>query len=394
MRKYWPIVAFLTLLLVWWGFSRRESPVTLHFSSAHRSTIVSTVSTNGKVEPVEWAAARAESAGVVRGVNVQRGQQVAAGQPLVVLDATSARSDLEAALAKEHEAQAEVATVGQGGKAQTLADLNDSIATAQAAVNVAQRNYEATQRLADKQAATKLQLLEAKDAVERATLHLGALKDQKETLVTASDRSVVEAKLRDAESAVALARHRIQVSTVAAPIAGTLYQFDLKVGAYLQPGDLAGLVGKLDQVKVVVYVDEPDLGRVALDMPVTITWDARPGQKWTGRVNKLPSEVVALGTQTVGEVTTVVDNPNHDLLPGVSVNASITSKVVNDALSIPRSALHTLNGGTGVYQLTDQTIKWVPVVTGISDVNSVQVSSGLDVASEAEAPDGADRQAI
>ncbi len=268
--------------------------------------------------------------------------------------------------------------LGQGGKAQTVADLNDSIASAQAAVTVSQRNYEATQRLADKQAATKLQLQDAKDAVERATLHLTALKDQKETLVTAGDRSVAQAKLRDAESSVALARHKIQVSTVAAPIAGTLYQFDLRVGAYLQPGDLAGLVGKLDQVKVIVYVDEPDLGRVALDMPVTITWDARPGQKWTGHVNKLPTEVVALGTRTVGEVTTVVDNPNHDLLPGVSVNVLITSKVVNDALSIPRSALHTLNGGTGVYELTDQTIKWVPVVAGISDVNSVQVTSGLE----------------
>ena len=143
-----------------------------------------------------------------------------------------------------------------------MADLNDSITSAQAALNVAQRNYEATQRLAEKQAATKLQLQDSKDAVDRAALHLAALKNQKTTLVTSSDRSVAEAKLRDAESAVALARHKLNISTVCAPITGTLYQFDLKVGAYLQPGDLAGLVGKLDQVKVTVYVDEPDLGRV------------------------------------------------------------------------------------------------------------------------------------
>jgi HlyD family secretion protein len=378
MRKYWPVVAFFALLLAWWVFSRGESPVTLHFSDAHRGTIVSIVSTNGKVEPVEWAAARAETAGVVRNVAVQRGQQVAAGQQLVMLDAVSAHSELEASLAKEREVRAEAATVGQGGKAQTLADLNDSITGAQAAVNVAQRNYQATQRLADKQAATKLQVQDSKDTLDRATLHLTALKDQKETLVTATERTVADAKVRDAELAVALARHKLNVATVAAPIAGTLYQFDLKVGSYLQPGDLAGLVGKLDQVKVIVYVDEPDLGRIALDMPVNITWDARPGQKWTGRVNKLPTEVIALGTRTVGEVTTVVDNPNHDLLPGVSVNASIISKVVNDALNIPRSALRSLNGKTGVYKLNGKTIVWVPVVAGISDVNSVEIVSGLE----------------
>jgi hypothetical protein len=79
----------------------------------------------------------------------------------------------------------------------------------------------------------------------------------------------------------------------------------------------------------------------------------------------------------VGEVTTVVDNPNHDLLPGVSVNVSIVSKVVNDAVSIPRSALRTLNGETGVYKLAGKTIAWVPVVAGISDVNNVQIVSGV-----------------
>lgn len=378
MRKYWPLLAFPALLVVWWGFSRGESPVTLHFSAAHRSTIVSTVSTNGKVEPVEWAAASAETSGIVRSVAVQRGQQVSAGQELVMLDSTSAHSELEAALAKEREARADAATLGQGGKAQTLADLNDSIASAQAAVTVARRNYEAMQRLAERQAATKLQLQDAKDAMDRAALHLTALRDQKETLVTAADRSVADAKLRDSESAVALARHNLNVATIAAPIAGTLYQFDLKVGAYLKPGDLAGLVGKLDQVKVIVYVDEPDLGRVALDMPVNITWDAHPGKKWSGRVNKLATEVIALGTRTVGEVSTVVDNPDHDLLPGVSVIVSITSKVVNDAVSIPRSALRTLNGATGVYKLTGKTIAWIPVAAGISDVNSVQIVSGVE----------------
>jgi len=379
MKKYWPVVAVPTLLLLWWGLSRRDSEVTLHFSTAHRSTIVSTVSTNGKVEPVEWAAARAETSGVVRSVAVQRGQSVEAGQKLVVLDSESARSELAAALAREGEARAATATLGQGGKAQAVANLNDSIASARAALEVAQRHYESVQRLAEKQAATRAQLQDAKDSVDRARLQLTALMDQKETLVTPSDRSVAGAQLRDAEAAVALARHNLDLATVTAPITGTLYQFDLKVGAYLQPGDLAGTVGKLDQVKVTVYVDEPDLGRIDLGMPVEITWDAHPGRKWQGRVNKLPTEVIALGTRAVGEVTTVVDNPNHELLPGVSVTALIVSKVVKDAVSIPRSALRTLHGATGVFTLENKSIAWRPIETGISDVNNVQVVSGVTV---------------
>ncbi len=342
-----------------------------------RAMIQSTVSTNGKVEPVEWAAARAETAGVVRSVSVQRGQSVEAGQTLVRLDATQAQSDLAEAEAREQEAQAESTTLGQGGKAATLANLNDSIKSAQTAVEVAQRNYESEQRLLAGQAATKRQVEEAKDALDKAKLQLSAFEDQRRTLVTSSDRSVAQAKLHDAQQAVALARHKVTLGDVTSPIAGTVYQFDLKVGAYLQPGDLVALIGKLDQVKVVVYVDEPDLGRVAMNMRVSITWDARPGQKWWGRVDKLPTEVIALGTRTVGEVSTIIDNPNHDLLPGVTVNATIISEVVENALVIPKGALRTLRGANGVYKLKGKSIAWVPVSTGISDVNNVQILSGL-----------------
>jgi HlyD family secretion protein len=377
MKRSWLLLLIPVLLLLWWGLDSRESTAEIHFAAVRRLTIQSTVSTNGKVEPVEWAAARAETGGVVKSVEVQRGQTVEAGQTLVRLDTTSAQSDLAAALAREQEARAEVTTLGQGGKAATLANLTDSIRTAQTAVQVAQRNYEAFQRLQAQQAATKLQLQEAKDALDRAKLQLSSLQHQRTTQVTASDRVVAEAKLRDAEAALALAQHRVALADIKSPIAGTVYQFDLKVGAYMQPGNLIALIGKLDRVKVIVYVDEPDLGRVGVGMPVRITWDARPGQEWWGRVDRLPTEVVAQGTRTVGEVNTIVENPNHDLLPGVTVNVTVVSAVVKDALGIPKAALRTVRGVSGVYVLSGKMVTWRPVKTGVSDVNNVQIVSGL-----------------
>jgi HlyD family secretion protein len=377
MKRYWWVLILPLLLLVWWGLDRRDATVMIHFSTVRQAVIESTVSTNGKIEPVEWAAARAETSGVVRKIAVERGQQVTAGQTLVALDTGAAQSAVAAALAAEQQAQAESAALAKGGKASTLADLDNSIASAQSVIKIAQRNYESMQRLGAKQAATKLQVQSARDELEKAKLHLRSLEDQKKTLVTASDRSVAEAKLRDATAALSLARHRLALANVLAPIAGTLYQFDLKMGAYLQPGELVGLVGDLDRVKVTVYVDEPDLGRVAKGIPVGITWDARPGKRWWGRVTKMPSEVIALGTRTVGEISTVVDNPDHDLLPGVSVNVLIISKVVKDAVSIPKAALRTIRGVNGVYRLNEDVLSWRPITTGVSDVNNVQVLSGL-----------------
>jgi HlyD family secretion protein len=382
MRKLWLLLILPVLLLLWWGLGHGGSAPSIHFVAAEPVTIESTVSTNGRVEPAEWAAARAETAGVVQHISVQRGQAVAAGQALVTLDSVAAESDLAGALARQQEAQAESAIVGQGGKAAALASVNNSIKTAQAAVEIAQRNYDSLERLAAQQAATRLQVQDAKDALDRARLQLAAYEDQRRTLVSAGDKAVAQAKLHDAQSAVSLAQHRLSLGDVRAPMGGTVYQFDLKVGAYLQIGDLVALVGNLDQMKVIVYVDEPDLGRVALGMPVNITWDALAGQTWRGRVDKLPTEVISLGTRTVGEVTTIVENPNHDLLPGVTVNATIISRVVKDALGIPKAALRTIAGSNGVYRLNGASLAWTPVKAGVSDINNVQILSGLEPGSK------------
>lgn len=377
MNRYWLLLLLPIALLLWWGLDRGGSGPHIHFDTASQMTITSTVSTNGIAEPADWAAARAETSGVVRAVDVQRGDRVQEGQPLVTLDTASEQSALAAALAQEQEARADLTSLTQGGKAAALADINGKINSAQARLQVAERDYASTKRLYASQAATKLQLEDAKDKVHSAQLQLSALEDQRKTLATASEKTVAEAKLRDAEAAVKLARHQIQLGSVRAPISGTVYQFDLKVGAYLQPGTLVAKVGKLDQVKVTVYVDEPDLGRVAEGMPVTITWDALPNRTWSGEVEKLPTEITSLGTRTVGKVTTIVQNPRHDLLPGVSINAVIISQVAKNALAVPKAALRTLGGQEGVYKLQGDHLAWTPVKTGVSDINDVQILSGL-----------------
>ena len=137
------------------------------------------------------------------------------------------------------------------------------------------------------------------------------------------------------------------------------------------------MIGNLDQMRVRVYVDEPDLGRISLNLPVDITWDARPGQKWHGRVTQTPTEITALNTRQVGIVTCIIDNPNDELLPGTNIDAAIISKVVTDAISIPKQALQTAAQQTGVWKLNGDTISWQPVTAGVSNITSVQVKSGL-----------------
>ena len=67
--------------------------------------------------------------------------------------------------------------------------------------------------------------------------------------------------------------------------------------------DLAPLLNeKFRRVRVVVFVDEPELGRVQLRAPVKISADAYPDQTWEGEVDRLPTEIVSLETRRVGDV--------------------------------------------------------------------------------------------
>jgi HlyD family secretion protein len=379
MKRYWIALSILLILLLWWAFGSAKRAPGVHFTEVRRVTIASTVPTNGKVEPVEWAAARAEVSGVVQTVAVQRGEDVRKGQTLVTLDASSIQSALAAALAAQEGAETDLANLKRGGKEGALSSIESSIQTGQTAVAVAQRNYDSLERLEKQQAATRQQVLDAADALTRAKQQLNAYQEQRRTLVTTGDVSVAEAKLQDANAALEFTRHQLALTTVKSPISGTIYQFDLKKGAYLQPGSLVAYVGQLDRVKVTVYVDEPDLGRVKKGMAVDFTWEAHPGRHWWGTVEKLPTEVVPLDTRRVGEVTAIVDNPNHDLLPNVTVNATVVSAVAKNALAIPKPALNRLGNRDGVYKLNGNTIVWTPVQTGVSDVNNVQILSGLQL---------------
>jgi HlyD family secretion protein len=141
----------------------------------------------------------------------------------------------------------------------------------------------------------------------------------------------------------------------------------------LNAGDLVASIGQLDRVRVKVFVDEPDLGRVARGKPVVITWDAMPGRQWKGVVDKTPTQIVALGTRQVGEVLCVIDNPNDDLLPGTNVNVDITAEESASALTIPKEAVRRELGQAGVFTLSGNTLAWKKITLGVSNTTRTQV---------------------
>jgi HlyD family secretion protein len=363
--------------LTWTLLRWRSKPVEVQFTRAAVATIHSAVPTNGKVEPIDWAIAKADRAGPVTAMLIQRGQNVAKGAPLVEIDASEARAGLATAQAKMADARAQLDMLQHGGRASDLAEISAGIERAKFDMARAQEEYDRDLRLETKQAATHAEVEAAHHRVEQAKLQIDMYEKRRTALVNSSDRAAAQARFDDAQAAAKLAQQQIERSIVRAPIDGTVYQFDLKPGAYLNPGDPVASIGRLNQVRVNVFVDEPDLGRVSKGMPVEIVWVAMPGRKWEGEVDRTPTQIVQLGTRQVGEVVCVIRNPDRDLLPGTNVDVEIRSKTVENAVAIPKEAIRTEHGQTGVYLLKGDVIEWKRVTLGVANTTRSQVSEGV-----------------
>src|SRR5580692_2989278 len=115
-RRWLAILLVGAGVIVTWVALKKAAPPEVEFVKVTRETLVSSLSTNGKVEPIEWMPVRAERSGAVTQVLVMRGQKVTKGQPLVELDTRVANADLSKAQAAIQEARAQEQVLTLGGR--------------------------------------------------------------------------------------------------------------------------------------------------------------------------------------------------------------------------------------------------------------------------------------
>jgi HlyD family secretion protein len=377
LKKWLLLLLLAAAAAIAWGVLRKSPPPKAPVSRVKRQTLVSSLPTNGKVEPLSWQTLYAETAGIVSRLDIREGQPVSQGQTIADITDPSSQSDIDAAEAKVAEARAALAGLEAGGRPAEFADIESRLERARFDLQQATTEYNSLSRLAEKQAATRVEVQAAQDKMRQAELDIAALEKRRGALVAPPDVAAARARLQDAEAALAAARQRAARGVVRSPIAGTAYGLAVKEGAYVAVGAPIVNVGRLDRVRVRVYVDEPELGRLAIGQAVTIRWQALAGKEWKGTVEHLPTSVQPLGSRQVGEVVCTVENPRAELPPGANVDAEIRTAVIENALVIPREALRHDAGGDYVLAVKDNVVERRPVKTGVSSVTLVQVASGL-----------------
>ena len=351
-----------------------------------RENLVSSISSNGKVEPISPYVMRAQLDTFVEKVRATEGQTINKGRVILELDVKDAAAKLSEAKGKLLRAQDDLRAAKAGGRTDDAARVAGDLAKAQAERDRLQKNHEVLQRLIKQQAATQDELAANDLALTKAQAEVTRLAAAKQEF----DRSVrldtdqAGLHVQQIENEVAALDEKVRQGRITAPADGTLYSLPVKAGDYVKLGDLLAEMADLHKVRVRAFIDEPELGALEENEPVKITWDALPSKTWVGKTEIIPKRVVPHQNRSVGELLCAVNNDKLELLPNINVNVRINSRERIGVLSVPRGAVAAEGGKRYVFvvkrnqlSVNKSILEKREIHVGIADATNYEVVSGL-----------------
>jgi HlyD family secretion protein len=369
------VVALIIIFLVARYLLREQPPIRV--ATAHYGDLVSTVSTNGKVEPQTNFEAHAPFPGLIKAVYVHAGDQVTKGELLLTMDNSDAKAKLATAYAGLKGAEADYEIAKAGGTSQNRLQLQGQIAKARIDLSQAKHDLAALKKLELTGAAAPGEIASAQERVQADESSLQVLEQQRSASVNAMAVAHARAGVQEAEQAYAAAQSVVNQSDVRAPFDGTVYSLPVSATEYVDGGSLLLEVANLKHLQVRAYFDEPEIGRLAVGQPITIRWDAKPNELWHGHVTRLPSSIITYGTRNVGEVLVSIDDVDGVLIPNTNVTVTVTVADLKHVLILPRDALHAEQGQSYVYRVVHGKLRQTPVTVGDLNLTDMQIVRGL-----------------
>src|SRR6266404_1706227 len=282
-------------------FSGRKPVPRINAVTPMRADLGSSISSNGKIEPISPYVIRAQLDTFVEKVRATEGQAVKKGQVFLELDVKEAAARLSEGKSKLLRAQDDLRAAKAGGRTDDVARVAGDLSKAQAEVT---------------------RLTAAKQEFDRSVK---------------LDTGQAELHVQQIENEVAALNEKVRQGRITAPADGTLYSLPVKAGDYVKLGDLLAEMADLHKVRVRAFIDEPELGALEVNEPVKITWDALPSKTWVGKTENIPKQVVPHQNRSVGELLCAVNNDKLELLPNINVNVRINSRERIGVLSVPRA---------------------------------------------------------
>jgi len=191
-------------------------------------------------------------------------------------------------------------------------------------------------------------LRSAEAEAELARADLGRSRDlASQKVVSKAELDAAESKFRRLTAIVDQMRSNIRKKTLVAPFDGQLGIRQVNVGQMINPGQQVVALTSLDPVYVDFALPQQHLAQLSQGLEVRVRSDAVPGRVFPGKLTAVNS-MVDTATRNVS-VQATLDNPDHQLRPGMFAKAEVVLPEKSSALVIPGSAVSYAPFGDSVF---------------------------------------------
>ena len=266
---------------------------------------------------------------------VQEGQEVAEGALLARLDDADYRQRVRIDEASVNVRESSLALTLAGTREQELKATEQNTFDVKADLEQKKIDYDRAQNLFAKDEISAQDRDLAATALKRAEAVYAAAEQRYNQAVEGSrkeDIALARANLNEANANLGLSRVNLSYTTLRAPGAGVITVRQAELGEVAAPGTPIVTLADLDHVWLRAYVPETELGRIHWGQDAVITTDTYPNKQYHGRISFISSsaEFTPKSVQTFKERVTLVyrikidiDNPAHELKPGMPADAHI-----------------------------------------------------------------------
>lgn len=191
-----------------------------------------------------------------------------------------------------------------------------------------------------------------------------------------------ESKVAQARASLLAVQSTLSKTQIRAPFAGTVTRMDAKPGEVASANSpLVALISESDMY-IEANVSEVNIGKVVVDNPVIVEFDAYPGEKFEGRVAYVePAETIVddiVNYKVRVELQDLTEENKKVLKSGLTANLTIKTKEVTDAVAIPAYAVFEKDGKNYVTKMTADDTQDVEVETGLRGSDGLlEIKSGL-----------------
>jgi len=225
----------------------------------------------------EYVRVAAPFAGNLQALNVKRGMQVKADDPLFVLEQeneTAARREAEERL---RNAEAQLADLRKSKRPSEIDTVRAQLEQARASLKLSTTNLKRQQELATAHFVSQAAVDDARANFERDQARVRELEAQVDTARLAARQDEIRAaefNARAARAALEQADWKLAQKSVKAPLAGLVNDTNYVLGEWVPAGSPVVSLLPPQNIKVRFFVPEPALGAIKLEQTVNVRCDS------------------------------------------------------------------------------------------------------------------------